>query len=76
MSEPELKNFLKQNRENVIRVLKLKEIPQRTVMPQPLVAFENRGIFKYCRPNVLKKLKDDTIQAKSQGSLVATSEIL
>jgi len=27
MSEPELKNFLKQNRENVIRVLKLKEIP-------------------------------------------------
>jgi hypothetical protein len=33
MSEPELKNFLKQNRENVIRVLKLKEIPLRTVMP-------------------------------------------
>jgi hypothetical protein len=77
MFEHELKNFIKQHKEHILNVMRLKEAPQRLVMPPPdLVIFEKKQISKlYCKVAPQKKEKvvsEITEETKSDKKLKTT----
>ena len=51
MFEHELKNFIKQHKEHMLTVMRLKEVPQRIVMPQPdAIIFDKKSLAKqFCK---------------------------
>jgi len=68
MSEPELKNYLKQHKEHIMQVMRLKEIPARMIMPLTDVAFEKKGIFKHCRQPIVKmRINQESKRTRSKS---------
>lgn len=51
MQEHELRNFVKQHREHMMQVMRIKEVPPRMVMPAPdTVIFDRKQLAKqYCK---------------------------
>ena len=57
MTEPEMRNHLRQHKEHMLAVCRLKEMPTKVFMPTPLAAFEKRSVFKHCKEAPVSKKK-------------------